>query len=230
MKYRSRSFLSFIDFLFILLLAFISMFILALLLINPVTKKSEIERKAEYIITLEWDRKSKDDVDLWVEDPGGNILSFRNKTAGFMHLDKDDLGQINDIITLPNGSTQVILLNREVASLRGWIKGEYIVNVHMYSKRGEMPTNIVVTAIKVNPYKILFEDKLVLSQKGQEETVRRFTLNTEGALVSTNKRIKRYINIHGNSTSFGNHGEPTDAQRMRGLNSQGRPHHRQAVP
>ena len=68
MKYRSRTYLSFIDFLFILLLAFISMFILALLLINPITKKSEIERKAEYIITLEWEDKSHDDIDIWIED------------------------------------------------------------------------------------------------------------------------------------------------------------------
>ena len=86
MKYRSRTYLSFIDFLFILLLAFISMFILALLLINPITKKSEIERKAEYIITLEWEDKSHDDIDIWIEDPVGNILSFRNKVAGLMHL------------------------------------------------------------------------------------------------------------------------------------------------
>ena len=50
-KYQSN--LAFVDFLFILLLAFISMFILALILINPVTKKSEVERKAEFLITLE---------------------------------------------------------------------------------------------------------------------------------------------------------------------------------
>ena len=42
-KYTSN--LAFVDFLFILLLAFISMFILALILINPVTKQSEVERK-----------------------------------------------------------------------------------------------------------------------------------------------------------------------------------------
>ena len=60
MKYRTRSYLSFVDFLFILLLAFISMFILALLLINPVTKTTEVERKAEFLIILDWDKKSSD--------------------------------------------------------------------------------------------------------------------------------------------------------------------------
>jgi len=42
--YSRSGHLAFIDFLFILLLVFISMFILALLLINPIPKKSEIEK------------------------------------------------------------------------------------------------------------------------------------------------------------------------------------------
>ena len=85
--YSRSGHLAFVDFLFILLLAFISMFILALMLINPIPKKSEIERKAEYIVTLEWDDKSKDDIDIWIEDPVKNLLSFKNKVAGLMHLD-----------------------------------------------------------------------------------------------------------------------------------------------
>ena len=79
--YSRSGHLAFVDFLFILLLAFISMFILALLLINPIPKKSEIERKAEYIVTLEWHKKSYDDIDIWIEDPVRNLLSFKN--SGF---------------------------------------------------------------------------------------------------------------------------------------------------
>ena len=41
--YSRSGHLAFVDFLFILLLAFISMFILALLLINPIPKKSDIQ-------------------------------------------------------------------------------------------------------------------------------------------------------------------------------------------
>ena len=52
--YSRGGYLAFVDFLFILLFAFMSMFILAFLLINPVVKKSDVERKAEYIIILEW--------------------------------------------------------------------------------------------------------------------------------------------------------------------------------
>ena len=204
-KYQSN--LAFVDFLFILLLAFISMFILALILINPVTKKSEVERKAEFLITLEWDNQSRDDVDIWVEDPLGKVVSFRNKTADVMHLDKDDLGQINDTIRFPDGSTQVIYLNREVVTLRGWVEGEYTINVHMYNKRDRValigggvadfgkPTNVKVEMLRINPYKILFEERFTLTHRGEEVTIRRVTLDKEGEIIATNKREKSFVTL-----------------------------------
>ena len=198
-KYTSN--LAFVDFLFILLLAFVSMFILALILINPVTKKSEVERKAEFLITLEWDNKSDDDVDLWMEDPMGRLVSFRNKTIDVMHLDKDDLGQVNDTIRFPDGTSQVIFLNREVISLRGWIQGEYTINAHMYNKKDMddlnhgKPTNIRVEMLRITPYKTLFEEKFTLSERGEEVTVRRVTLNKDGNIIATNKREKSFVNL-----------------------------------
>ena len=202
-KYQSN--LAFVDFLFILLLAFISMFILALILINPVTKKSEVERKAEFLITLEWDKESRDDVDIWVEDPLGKVVSFRNKTVDVMHLDKDDLGQINDTIRFPDGSTQVIHLNREVVTLRGWVAGEYTINAHMYNKRDRThpsdansyghPTNVKVEMLRINPYKILFEERFTLTHRGEEVTIRRVTLDKEGDIIATNKREKSFVTL-----------------------------------
>ena len=196
--------LAFIDFLFILLLAFISMFILALILINPITKKSEVERRAEFLIVLEWDKNSADDVDIWVEDPSGQVLSFRNKTIGVMHLDKDDLGHQNDVIHLPDGTSQIIYLNREVVTLRGWLPGEYIINTHMYAKRDDWgeenpnrptPTQIKVEMLRINPYKILFEDNFTLQNRGEETTVRRITLNKEGQIIDTNKLNKSFVTL-----------------------------------
>ena len=192
-KYSSN--LAFVDFLFILLLAFISMFILALILINPITKKSEVERKAEFLIILEWSEKSDDDVDLWVQDSLGNIVSFTNTTAGLMYLDKDDLGTSNDTIYLPDGTEQIIYLNREVIALRGWVEGEYIINTHVYSKRGPNPIEVRIEMLRLNPYKILFKENFILRKRGEEITVRRVTLDKDGHLVSTNKLQKSFVNI-----------------------------------
>ena len=199
-KYTSS--LAFVDFLFILLLAFISMFMLALILINPVTKKTEVERKAEFLITLEWDKKSQDDVDIWVQDPQGQVVSFRNNTVGVMHLDKDDLGQVNDTIHFADGTSQVIYLNREVVTLRGWIQGEYIINVHMYNKRdrdisadfGES-TRVEVEMLRLNPYEILFAESFIMVSRGEEVTVRRITLNKDGKVIGTNKLEKSFVTI-----------------------------------
>jgi len=191
---RFHSNLAFIDFLFVLLLAFISMLILALLLINPVTKQSEVERKAEYIIVLEWDKESTDDVDLWVQNPLKKHVAFKNRVVGLMHLDKDDLGSVNDTVVLPDGTKQVILLNREVVTLRGWHEGEYIINIHMYNKRTIVPTNVTVQMIKINPYQILFEENVVLSTKGEEITIRRVTLDRLGNIIDTNKDPSSIIN------------------------------------
>tara|TARA_B100000470_G_scaffold202343_1_gene175110 strand:+ start:1066 stop:1752 length:687 start_codon:yes stop_codon:yes gene_type:complete len=219
--YSRSGHLAFVDFLFILLLAFISMFILALLLINPIPKKSEIERKAEYIVTLEWDDKSTDDIDIWIEDPVKNLLSFRNRAAGLMHLDKDDLGQINDIIFLPDGTRQVIELNREVVTFRGWIKGEYIVNVHAYKKRSGNDIPIKITLLRINPYKLLWEENILLTHHGQELTVRRFTLNLKGDMIKTNTIEKLFINTTRLQGEFEPR-EPSDRQRNLNLDSGGR--------
>ena len=227
--YSRSGHLAFIDFLFILLLVFISMFILALLLINPIPKKSEIERKAEYIITLEWDDKSHDDIDIWIEDPVNNILSFKNKVAGLMHLDKDDLGQINDIIYLPDGTRQVVELNREVVTFRGWIKGEYIVNVHMYTKRSDRKASVKIIMLKINPYRLLWEDNLSLTHQGQELTVRRFTLNQKGDMIKTNTIEKLFINTIRNRSEMAPR-EPSDRQRRLNLDSGGRPLEPQEAP
>ena len=219
--YSRSGHLAFVDFLFILLLAFISMFILALLLINPIPKKSEIERKAEYIVTLEWHKKSYDDIDIWIEDPVRNLLSFRNREAGLMHLDKDDLGQINDVIYLPDGTRQVIEINREVVTFRGWIPGEYIVNVHAYRKRSDGDAPVKITMLRINPYKMLWEENIILAHHGQELTVRRFTLNLDGDMTKTNKVEKFFINT--TRLQAAGPREPSENQRRLNLDSSGRP-------
>jgi hypothetical protein len=64
MSNRYGSNLSFNDVLFNALLGFVVLFVLALLLINPITKKSDIPAKAEILITLEWEDESADDIDI----------------------------------------------------------------------------------------------------------------------------------------------------------------------
>ena len=129
-KYKST--IGFIDILFNILVGFAFLFIVAFLLIKPEAKREDFDRKAEFIVVMEWDKERQDDIDLYVQDPSNTIVHFRNARANFMHLDKDDLGKRNDTIMV-NGVEKIVKINREVVTIRGIVPGEYIVNVHYYS-------------------------------------------------------------------------------------------------
>ena len=133
-KYHTN--LPFLDLLFNILIGFVFLFIVSFLLINPIAKRADIEVKAEFLITVFWPDNLEDDVDIYVEDPIGNLVWFKSREPGLMHLDRDDLGKKNDEIVTAAG-TILFPENREIVTLRGVIPGEYIINIHMYFKVGQ---------------------------------------------------------------------------------------------
>jgi len=196
-RYPFRTGPVFRDMLYLLALSFAVLLIYALIQIQPPAKKSEIERKAEFLIILEWDERSVADIDLWVMDPQNNIVWFRQKTGGFLHLDKDDLGQRNDKIMI-DGKEKIIYLNREVVTIRGIVPGEYITNVHAYRKTKEAPVNGYVRLLKLNPYVEYATEYFTLKYRGDEITVFRFYVNKDGYVSDINQDQHRFI---GNRTS-----------------------------
>ena len=191
-KYPFRTGPVFRDMLYLLSLSFAVLLIYALIQIQPPAKKSEIERKAEFLIILEWDERSLADMDLWVMDPQNNIVWFRQKTGGFLHLDKDDLGQRNDKIMI-DGEVKIIYLNREVVTIRGIVPGEYITNVHAYRKTKEAPVNGYVRLLKLNPYVEYATEHFTLKNMGDEITVFRFYVDKDGYVSDINQDQYRFI-------------------------------------
>ena len=199
-KYKST--IGFTDLLFNILVGFAFLFIIAFLLIKPEAKKKDFDRNAEFVIIMEWDKEAKGDIDLYVQDPLGDKCSFRQTVANFMHLDKDDLGSVNDTVVNADGTTSTVQINREVITIRGIIAGEYIINAHYYSerdysnidKRIEMGTSarkkkskevtVKIELHKVNPYTILWAGEKNFRGKGQEETFVRFRLDKDGEVLS----------------------------------------------
>ena len=106
---RYVSNVAFTDLLFNIVVGLAFLFLLAFILMNPIAKDKDIEEKSDFIIILTWDDESGDDIDLWVRDPLGNIVSFRNRGAGLMHLDRDDLGLSNDRILKSDGKYEYII-------------------------------------------------------------------------------------------------------------------------
>ena len=186
----------FVDLLFNLLLGFAFLFIISFLMIQPILKKAEVHTQAEYIVTVTWPLNNKDDVDTWLEDPLGNIVYFKNKEAGLVHLDRDDLGDMNDVIVLADGTTVKYPYNQEILTIRGFVGGEWTLNLHMYSKREKTPTTARVTVDKLNPtLKTIIAKDIILEERGDEITVARFEMGSSGDILSINDMPKGLIQL-----------------------------------
>jgi hypothetical protein len=185
----------FTDLLFNALLGFTFLFLVAIMFMNPEAKSGIIDPKAEYILTITWKDNSPDDIDVLVEDPEGQIVWFRTPEAGLLHLDRDDRGLVNDTITI-NGEEVQNPLNQEVVTLRGVVKGEYIVNLHYYASETGRPVDVHVRLAKINPkLEIVYYGTVVLEQKGVEKTAVRFSIGREGNVFGLNFLPKSLIDL-----------------------------------
>ena len=237
-KYKST--IGFTDLLFNILVGFAFLFIIAFLLIKPEAKKEDFERKAEFVVVLEWDHDQPDDIDLYVQDPTGTKVHFRLPITNFMYLDKDDLGYANDIVKNIDGTITKVNINREVVTIRGIIPGEYIINAHYYSSRKwtgqtlstnvDDPANyelrkgkpigkqltVKIELHKVDPYKIWWIGEKTFTHKGQEETFVRFTIDQDGKQVGDFTYVeKKFVTPFGNMGVVNpNNDEPSGAVEL----------------
>jgi hypothetical protein len=239
-KNKYKSTIGFTDMLFNILVGFAFLFIVAFLLIKPEAKKEDFERKAEFVVVLEWDHDQPDDIDLYVQDPTNSTVHFRLPVTNFMYLDKDDLGFANDIVKNIDGTITKVNINREVVTIRGIIPGEYIINAHYYSARKwtgrTLATNmnnggvaevrkgkptgkkltVKIELHKVDPYKIWWMGEKTFTSRGQEETFVRFTIDQDGKLVGGFTYVEKdFVTPYGNMGVVNpNRNEPTGASSL----------------
>jgi hypothetical protein len=193
MRRHSTIGVGFTDLLFIGLLGFVVMFVLAFLLINPVAKTGAVDPKAEFLITLTWPDGRREDVDLYVADPAGNLVWFRQREAGLMHLDRDDLGQRNDLIEVA-GQKIANPINQEIVSIRGVLPGEFVVNVHLYREHGGGAVPATIKVEKLNPkVELVFYGAVTLDEQGDEATAVRFAIGTDGRVRDVNQLSKHLV-------------------------------------
>ena len=186
---------SMLDLLFNTLVGFVFLFVMAFMLINPITEKHNIRTNAEFIINLSWDKNNKNDIDIWLEDPVGNLLWFKAKDVGLMHLDRDDLGWDSDKIVLADGSVISYEYNQEIVTIRGFIPGEWTMNVHFYMEKDkEENPEVLIQFSKLNPsVKLLLSKKITFEEEWQEITVTRFTMNRQGDISNWDTLPKKLV-------------------------------------
>ncbi len=182
----------FTDLLFNALLGFTLLFFITIALINPENKRGVIDPKAEFIISATWPENLADDIDLWVEDPHGEIVSYLQRDAGWMHLDRDDRGEVNDKVVI-DGNEVIYPINQEIVTIRGAIPGEYTVNLFYYRAGPVEGVPVTLKVERVNPeFRLVFVDQITLEAEDTERTAVRFTLTKDRELINVN-RLQRVL-------------------------------------
>ena len=169
------------------------LFFIALLAVSSDSKEGKIDFKAEFIITMDWPDNHPDDLDLFVQDPVGNVAWYRHREAGFLTLDRDDRGGANDFI-LVNGTKIPSPIREEIVTVRGVVPGEYTVNVSHFQATTGQPVAATVKVQKLNPSaQVVFDDKVIVDHSGDEKTALRFKLDAEGKVIDVHRRPKSLL-------------------------------------
>lgn len=201
MRHKYGNAVAFNDFLFNVLLLFVFLFVVAVLLMNPPTKKADIPAKAEFMVVLEWDEDSSADVDLWIQRDENDPVGYKNKESAVLHLERDDLGHSTDTVVI-NGVSKIVAMNREVITVRGVVPGEYYVGIHYYrngddsekERSKKFPTRVTgtVTFIDVNPYKEIWSTQFMMDTEGTKINLYAVSVNESGnveAIYNHNKNL-----------------------------------------
>jgi hypothetical protein len=190
------------------------LFFLALLAISPDAKEGKVDSKAEFIITMDWPDSHPDDLDLFVQDPAGNIAWYRHREAGFLTLDRDDRGGANDFIVV-NGRKIASPIREEIVTVRGIVAGEYTVNISHFQATTGQPVPVTVKVQKLNPTaQVIFDDKVVVDHTGDEKTAVRFRIDAEGRVIDVQKRPKSLLETFRNVRANGADLDPKTGVRM----------------
>ena len=162
------------------------LFFIALLAIKTKEDEGKVDPRLELLITVSWPDRHPDDIDMFVQDPIGNMVWYRRREAGFMVIDRDDRGGLNDFIMV-NGQKVPSPIRQEIVSLRGVIAGEYTVNVYHFAALTGKPVPVTVKVEKLNPkVQVVHYDTVELDHGGEEKTAVRFVLDKAGDVVEVN--------------------------------------------
>lgn len=169
------------DVIMLALAGFVTLVMLLLPHVRPEAVADAAERApGNMIVELRWPDELNVDVDLWVQAPGDEPVGYVNKNGRVFDLLRDDVGASEDLTAL----------NYEFAYSRGAPAGEYVVNVHLYRKKGHaepVPATIAVSLKQTGAAsaKEILAHRVLLHRTGQEVTVFRFELDEQSRFVSS---------------------------------------------
>ena len=156
------------------------------LMISPKQGNDGTKPKAEYLITIDWTGALQYDVDIWLRLPDGNIIYYSNKESGIAFLERDDLG--HDCVSTTVNAKSVNICE-EIIVLRGIVRGDYVVALHLYSANGTTavasvsPVNVHAQIERLNPTtEIVWQGHVTMTTTREEKGVVRFTIGDDGTI------------------------------------------------
>ena len=185
-KYSSN--LAFVDLLFNLLVGFTSLFIIAFLMINPVSQTGQTTPPVRMFVEIEWDNELTQDMDLFVRGPNGDTVYYANKDGGYVVLQRDDLGSTNDTYIL-NGERIVIKRNYEIANFSDLPAGEYVIGVFYFSRLGD-PIDVKTTVRSISPHRLVYEGTAEALTPRTERTLLSFVIDKDGKVTDLNTEVQ----------------------------------------
>ena len=184
MQRRYNSNPTFLDFIQITALGFITLFLIAFMLINPIAETGKIDPVTQLMATITWDEESTSDIDIWVKGPNGTKVGYRQKDGNYIILDRDDLGSNNDTYMV-DGRLQTVKRNMETITINDIVPGEYVLNVHFFGgtgkNRGSVET-VRIDLMDMHPFKVAYTTEINISYR-QEVTILSFIVNEKGNIT-----------------------------------------------
>lgn len=162
-----------------------------------------IQVKAEYMVSIEWDRMLDDDIDLWGIGPPNydKPVFYKSAEGGALNLDRDSRGYLDDRIMVDG--KPVYLPHHEVITIRGIVPGRYSFGVHEYQARETgVPRDphhlgIVVHAevTKINPkVTTIFRKDFVLQFVGDAVNIWSMDILPDGGFVPVDPPVEPIAN------------------------------------
>ena len=144
----------------------------------PRARSSKIVTQGAYAVVLEWPRQSKDDLDLYVEDPTGTVAWYGRRDPGELQLEHDDLGA-------DTGTSYEFGPNYERTVIRTASPGMYAAVVHVYCKRERGTTHASVELWKLGAdQRPINTSHLTLATQGDVQTAVRWRVDTAGDVAA----------------------------------------------
>lgn len=151
------------------------------LIAPPRARSAKIDTQGAYAVVLEWPRASRDDLDLYVQDPSHQVAWYGQRDPPTMQLEHDDLGSAT-------GTNYQVGPNYERIIVRTTITGTYAAVVHLYCQAAPGPVRASVELWKLGTsQRPVTISHLVLSRQGDQQTAFRWTLDAGGNVTSTDK-------------------------------------------